>query len=229
MSRVLFILMVGLWTVKSVSGQAPGPAGSQPPKKNGIGLGLKVGLNFADVTDASDLNTSSLAGFNLGVFLAPHSRGVIGSRTELVFSKHGYNYASDTANGSVNLDYIMLCQYMAIHITRFVEIDIGGQTAYLLSVKVDSTTKSMGGVPNSSTSSLLSYYNRFDYGYGIGAEVHPFMGICLGARYSVSLSNLYKQFLSGSTTTGQQPSFVPNTPAIDLKNNVVQVYLGYRF
>jgi Outer membrane protein beta-barrel domain len=123
----------------------------------------------------------------------------------------------------------MLCEYMAIHITRFVEIDLGGQTAYLLSAKVASTTKSMGAGSNSSMSSLLSYYNRFDFGYGVGAEVHPFMGICVGVRYSVSLTNLYKNFLSGSTTAGQQPSFVPSSPSIDLKNNVVQIYLGYRF
>jgi hypothetical protein len=229
MPRHTVILMFILSMSYSVFGQMAGSPGSQPPKSNGIGLGLKVGLNFADVTGASDLNTSSLAGFNVGIFLAPHSKGIIGSRTELVYSKHGYNYASDTANGSVNLDYIMLCQYMAIHITKFVEIDIGGQTAYLLSVKVDSTAKSMGGSSNSSMSSLLSYYNRFDYGYGVGAEVHPFRGICLGARYSVSLNNLYKNLYSGSMTPGQQPSFVPSSPSIDLKNNVVQIYLGYRF
>jgi hypothetical protein len=202
--------------------------GTPPPKSGGgLGFGIKAGLNFADVTGASDLNTSSLAGFNLGIFIDPHTRGVLGSRTELVFSRHGYNYASDTANGSVNLDYIMLAQYMAIHITKYFEIYIGGQTSYLLGVKVDSSNQSMTG-GNAAVSSVLSYYNRFDFGYGGGFEVHPYKGICIGGSYSISLSNLYKQ-LASSYTQGGQPSFYPNAASINLKNNVVQIYAGYRF
>jgi hypothetical protein len=63
-------------------------------------------------------------------------------------------------------------------------------------------------------------------------EIHPFMGICVGARYNISLTNLYKSdFSSMSTGTGTTtpPSFIPSTSNLNLKNNVIQLYAGYRF
>ncbi|HZE86452.1 MAG TPA: hypothetical protein VE035_19160, partial [Puia sp.] len=125
---------------------------------------------------------------------------------------------------SVNLDYIMLAQLMAIHITKYFEIHLGGQTAYLLHAKADSTSSQLSAL-SPGAGKLLSYYNRLDYGFALGAEVHPVSGLLIGARYNISLSNLYNQssFTSGS---GQMPSFAPS---IDLKNNIVQLYLGYRF
>jgi opacity protein-like surface antigen len=190
-----------------------GPA-SGYAQQHSIGIGFKAGFNFANVTNASAINSSSRVGFNAGIFYSTPSK-ILGSRTEIIYSRRGYNYKSDTSNGSVDMDYIMLAQYLAIHITRFVEIDIGAQTAYLLSVKADSNKIATG---NAQVNSLLSYYNRFDYGYGGGVEVHPIAGLLIGARYNISLSNLYK---NAFTTNG-------NT-SIDFKTNVVQVFAGYRF
>jgi hypothetical protein len=191
-----------------------------------IGIGIKAGFNFSNVTKASSINAGSRTGYHLGLLIAPTTHGVLGSRTELIYSRHGYNYTNDTSSGSVNLDYIMLCQYLAIHITKYFEIQLGGQTGYLLHVKADSSRPSTG---NASVDQALSFYNRFDSGFGFGAEVHPAGGLLIGARYNISLSNLYKQpssFSPGQGSGGQIPSFVPN---IDLKNNIVQLYLGYRF
>ncbi|HVS97395.1 MAG TPA: outer membrane beta-barrel protein [Puia sp.] len=200
-----------------------------PPKSQGIGIGIRGGFNFANVTNASQVNGSSLAGYHFAVFLAPHTKGVIGSRTELIYSRSGYNYASDTSQGAVNLDYIMLAQYMAIHITKYFEIDLGGQTGYLLNAKVDSNKQVNYGSPQAN--SIMSYYNRLDYGFGAGVEVHPFMGIVVGARYNISLNSLYKTDLSSFSQggNGQPPSFVPSSGSVNLKNNVIQLYAGYRF
>jgi hypothetical protein len=74
---------------------------------------------------------------------------------------------------------------------------------------------------------MLSFYNRFDYGFGGGLEIHPVLGVLIGARYSLSLNNLYKQ---NTTATSQgQPSYVPSSGNLNFKNNVVQLYVGYRF
>ena len=202
---------------------------SPPPKSHGsgIGIGIRGGFNFSNVTNASDINSSSLAGYHFAIFLAPHSKGLMGSRTELIYSRHGYNYGHDTAGGAVNLDYIMLAQYMAIHITKFVELDFGGQTGYLLNAKVDSNKQVNYG--NAQANQIMDYYNRFDFGFGAGVEIHPFMGICVGARYNISLTNLYKSDFSSMGTGGQPPSFIPSTSDLNLKNNVIQLYAGYRF
>jgi len=181
-------------------------------------FGLKAGVNFANVSKASSINSSSRSGFHIGGMLAPVSKSIISSRTELIFSRQGYSYSTGTTSGDVNLNYIQLGQMMSVNATKYLSILLGLQTAYLLSAKVDSVKSA----PASSYESpgLMGLYNRGEIGYAVGVEGHPVAGLLIGARYNVSLSKLYKSF-----QTGQQPSFT----AQDAKNNVVQVYAGWRF
>lgn len=192
-------------------------------QKHSIGIGIKAGFNFSNVTNASQINAGSRTGYHFGILFAPPSKSIISSRTELIYSRHGYNYSDSTAKatGSIDLDYIMLAQYMCINITKYVQIQFGAQTGYLLHAKADSGQMSTG---NASADQMLSLYNRFQYGYGGGVEIHPYSGLLIGARYSISLSNLYSTtFYSGG---GGMPSFVPN---VNLKNNVLQIFAGWRF
>ncbi len=180
-------------------------------------IGVKAGVNFANVTKASSINSNSRTGFHLGLFLAPPSKGVMGSRTELIFSRQGYNYKTATNTGNVNLDYIMLPQFMAINITKFVQLQLGAQMAFLLNAKVDSSN----GDGSSSGNAIMDMYNRFDYGYGGGVEIHPVKGLLIGARVNISLGDMYKM-----PQPGQQPSFFPS---VDAKNNVFQIFAGWTF
>ena len=77
-------------------------------------IGIKAGLNFANVSKASSINSSSRSGFHAGILLAPASKKIISSRTELIFSRQGYDYKSSTNTGNVNLDYIQMGQLMSI-------------------------------------------------------------------------------------------------------------------
>lgn len=178
-------------------------------------IGIKAGLNFANVSKASSINSSSRSGFHAGILLAPPSKKIISSRTELIFSRQGYDYKTSTNTGNVNLDYIQMGQLISINITKYFSLLLGAQTAYLISSQVDS-----GNGGNSTENKIMDLYNRMDYGYAVGAEVHPLMGLLLGARYNVSLAKVYKDLQSL-----QQPSFTSE----DAKNNVVQLYIGWRF
>jgi hypothetical protein len=185
-------------------------------------FGIKAGVNFANVTKASTINNSNRSGFNAGVFLAPPSKKIISSRTELLFSRQGYSYKTATNTGNVNLDYIMLPQYMSINITKYFSIMVGGQMAILLNAKADSSN-AVPGV-GGAAGTILDYYNKFDYGYGGGIEVHPYKGLLFGARVNISLGNLYKDILT--TTPGSAPSFIPK---VDVKNNLFQLFAGWMF
>jgi hypothetical protein len=205
-------------------GQQPGqPDQPAPPKvkkeHHSIGIGIKAGLNFANVTNASAINSSTRAGYHVGAFFSTDPKRIIGSHTELLYSRHGFNYKNDSVNGSVNLDYLMFTQMMAFNITKYFQIQLGATTSYLLNVRADSSQYSTG---NASTDKLLSYYNRFDYGFAGGIEIHPIAGLLIGARYCLSFANLYKQsaFTGGGSFT---------TPSVNFKNNVVQLSVGYRF
>ena len=182
-------------------------------------LGVKAGLNFANVTNASSVNSSSRTGFHVGVFIAPQSQRMIGSRSEIIFSRQGYNYKTSTNTGNVHLDYIVLPQYMTINITKFFQVQLGGQIAFLLNAKVDSANGNSGMPP--AAAKVMDIYNRIDYGFGGGIEVHPVSGLLVGARFNISLGDLYKN--PGSFASG---SFIPKT---DVKNNVFQIFAGWRF
>src|SRR4029078_6385215 len=89
-------------------------------------IGLKAGLNFANVSKASSINNSSRSGFHAGILLNAGKK-ILGSRTELIYSKQGYDYKSGTNTGTVSLAYIMMPQYMTINITKYFQIQLGGQ------------------------------------------------------------------------------------------------------
>ncbi len=184
-------------------------------------IGIKGGLNYANITKASSINNSSRSGFHAGIFLDPQSNGILGSRTELIYSRQGYDYKTNSNTGNVNLDYLLLPQYMSINITKYVSLHLGGQIAYLLNAKVDSTSAGSNGAYNNK---ILDLFNRFDYGYGGGVEIHPVGGLSLGARVNISLGNLYKE--PAADPSGTPADFIPR---VDVKNNVFQVYAAWTF
>jgi len=192
-------------------------------------LGIKAGLNFTDVTNVSSVNNQSSSGFNVGIFYTTPYTRVLGSKTELVFSRQGYNYETNTVTGKVNLDYIMLPTYMCINITKYFQIQLGMQFGYLMNAHADSANKSNTGITGP-LNSALSYYNRFSYSLGGGVEVHPFKGILVGARMNVSLTDLYKvpdvTNVTALTTMQTSPSFVPE---VNIKSNLFQIYVGWKF
>jgi hypothetical protein len=213
---LLLTSLLSIFFVMAQAQKADSTKKGNGDKSSGLGIGIKAGLNFANITNASSINGHSQTGFHVGLFLGGSSKKILASRTELLFSQQGYSYSLGSASVSNKLNYIMLVQLMAINITKFVQIQFGGQTGYLLNAKSDSAQPSTG---NASADKILSMYSRFDYGFAAGMEIHPVAGLLIGARYNISLSNLYKQPVDGSSGTG----------SVNFKNNVVQLFVGYRF
>jgi hypothetical protein len=190
------------------------------PTHHLIGIGLRAGLNFANITHASDLNSSSQTGYHVGVFFSPAGK-VLAPSTELVFSRQGYDAATSETSTSTKLDYLYFQQLMAINITKYVQIQLGAYSGYLLNAKKDSG-QTQTALDSAGYGSLLSSFNRFDYGATGGLEIHPIAGLLIGARYNLSFNSLYKQALT--VQTGSMSS-----PTVNPKNNVIQVFVGYRF
>lgn len=182
-------------------------------------IGLKGGINFANVTNVSSINNSSNTGYAIGLYFGPKSRRIFGFRTEILYSRQGYNFKSNSNTGNVDLDYILLPQLTTINITKFVQIQLGAQMAFLVNTKVNESNGSTSGYGK-----LMDYYNRIDYGLAGGLEIHPFKGLLVGARYNLSLGDLYKNM--EVTNTGTMPSFIPE---VNVKNNVVNLFIGWHF
>lgn len=176
-----------------------------------LSIAVKAGLNFANVTNASEVKASNRTGYLIGGYIAPKAKKLLGFRSEIILSRQGYDYKTNTNTGKVNLDYLLLPQLITLNFTKKVQLHVGGQAAFLLNAKVDSSNGNTGG-------SLFSYFNRFDYGLVAGGEISPLFGFFIGARINVGLNNV--------SSEGNRPNFIPG---VDAKNNVVQVYAGWRF
>lgn len=174
-------------------------------------IGVKAGLNFANITNASMINHSSRSGFHFGGFLGTGSGKLFGFRTELIYSSQGYNYKSGTNNNDVKLNYILLPQLFCVNITKYIQIQAGGQAAFLLSASNDST---MG------SGSILDYAKRIDFGLTGGFELHPIKKFLIGARINYSFGKVFKDLALGMP----RPSFL----AYEAKNNVVQIFAGLK-
>ena len=174
-------------------------------------IGVKAGLNFANISKTSYINNSNRSGFHAGVFLGTGSRKILGFRTEFIYSSQGYNYKSGTNSSEVTFDYLLLPQMICINFTKYIQVQAGGQLAYLMKASNDSSS---GHV------SILDYAKRFDYGIAAGVEIHPVKHFLLGARFSYSLGKVYKDLASGSP----RPSFL----AYEAKNSVFQLFAGLK-
>jgi hypothetical protein len=194
-------------------------------EKKSIGLGLKGGYNFAKVTGASSVNAANNNGFHIGAFYSPSGAQTKGRgyRTEIIYSKQGYNFATGNTTGSVQLDYILLPQLATLNISKFVQIQAGAQIAFLINAKADSMVNNMS--TRNAYNKVADYYNKIDYGFAGGIEVHPVAGLMVGARLNISFANANKEIMPGVP----YPSFIPNVSGANFKNNVLQIFAGWRF
>lgn len=180
-------------------------------------LGIKVGPNFANITNANEINNTARAGFHAGILFAGSNRSIFSSRTEFLFSRQSYSFKTSSNTGKAGLDYLLLPQLFALNITPLFQIQAGGQIAYLLNAKVD-TTLATG---NGTIDKAINIYNRIDFSFAAGFEVHPIKMVIVGARLNVSLGRLYKV-----PEPGEQYSFIPDFNA---RNNLFQLYAGLKF
>jgi hypothetical protein len=198
--------------------------------KSKSGFGFRVGLNYAKVSGSSDsVQYRYKPGLMVAVFLAPPSTGTIGFRSELLYSKQGFDYTNPNGvTGTVSNDYLMIPQMMTINITKFVQLQAGAFAGYLLNTKDSNQPKST--TDNDPSKAALDLMNRFDYGAAGGIEIHPFKGLILNVRYNMGFAKLYKEQSDIAQTT-PSASFNPlaRYENIDTKNAVIQLSAGYRF
>lgn len=190
------------------------------------GIGLKAGLNFINVKNVksiSDANSTSKTGFMAGAYWVPPVNGIMGYRSEVIFSRQGYDFKTTSTTGEVMMDYIMLPQLMTFNITKFFQLQVGGQVSFLIRAKADSVSNSSAPA---TLKNAMDYYNKFNYGAAGGLEIKPIAGLIIGGRYNAFFGNLNEQ--SSSASTPGLPSFIP-TDGKKLKNGLLQLYIGYQF
>jgi hypothetical protein len=181
-------------------------------------IGIKAGYTWSYPTaDQTGVTLNSRSGYMFGVFLARPSRGVIGYRPEIVYSRQGYSYDEGGKNTAILNDYIYLPQLTTFSIGKFFQLQVGGQVGFLINAKKQASN---------SDSAMLDLMNRVDYGFAGGIELNPVSGLILGARYNLGLGKMYKQEPSSSGIPFPLP-FNPGTT--NFKNGMIHIFIGFKF
>lgn len=190
---------------------------AQSKKSSKPKIGLKAGYNFSYVTGSqTGFEPSHNDGYMISVFFSSANSNGIGYRSELVYSRQGYSFDDGGKNTDVMNDYLYMPHLMTFTIAKLVQLQAGGQVGILLNSKLSGTRDT----------TITGLMNRFDYGFAGGVEVYPVKGLILGTRYNLGLGKLYKRYEQSPATPYPLP-FNPSTT--NLKNGILQFFIGYRF
>jgi hypothetical protein len=185
-------------------------------------FGIKAGYNIAKITGSTpNYSPDTKNGFMVAAFYSPSTRSGFGYRSELVFSRQGFGFDEAGKMNSITSDYIYLPQFTTFGITKFVQLQVGGQIGYLLKSSKETTAEAK-------SQDITSFANRIDYGAAAGIEVYPFKGLILGGRYNFSLGDAYRQPATGNPIPIPNP--LPFNPSdVKGKNAVINFFIGYHF
>jgi len=168
----------------------------------GIDLGIKAGVNFANISDAKqgavNLDYSGRTGVVVGVFAGAKFNDRFGIQADLLYSQQGAEFDG----GDFNLDYVNVPVVAKIFLVKGLNAQIGPQFGVVVN---DEAQTVVGEVINDIA------VNDFDISgvAGIGYDVP--LGLRLEARYNFGISD------------------VPDAPGASGKNSVVTLSVGYSF
>lgn len=168
-------------------------------KAQGLDFGVKAGVNFANITDASNL--SGRTGFVAGIFLGGKLNDNLGLQGELLYSQQGAEFEL----GNFNLDYVNVPVLIKYYVAQGLNIQAGPQFGVVVNDDVNATI--LGEIIDDLGT------NDFDISGVIGLGYDLPMGIRVSGRYNFGLSDVPDD--SRFATSG--------------KNSVVTLAVGYSF
>lgn len=172
-----------------------------------IGIGIKGGLNFANLSGSQSLSAdyNNRTGYHFGAF-ALIKLGKIGIQPEILYSKQGSKYSVNTANFDANFDYINIPIMLKLYTVAGINIQVGPQLGFASGGQATATINNVVSTQNYSD---LIKGNDFSLAMGLGWDL-PF-GLSVDGRYNLGLSNNNNTQNAGT-----------------IKNQVIMVSVGYR-
>lgn len=162
MKRTLIVILVSFLALNTYS--------------QGIDLGVKAGMNFATINDAS-VSLDNRTGFHAGVFLALKFNDKVAIQPEMLYSQQGAEFDL----GKFNLDYVNFPVVLKYYLVKGLNIQVGPQLGFVVNDEI-----SFAGIAGDAEA------EKFDVGGIIGAGVDMPFGLRLDARYNIGFSEVSK-------------------------------------
>jgi hypothetical protein len=163
-------------------------------------FGIKAGANFSN-DNGNGLNgvsTSTLTGFNGGVFFKVPVAGHLAIQPELLYSGQGFKANEGGYDATFTENYINIPVLLKYRFPMGLFIETGPQLGFLMSANA----KIQGA-----SASDKSNYTSTDFAWAVGAGFHiPTTKLAVDLRYNIGISNI----ASSSSNTGSGSNTVHN-------------------
>ena len=169
-------------------------------------FGPKAGVNFANLSGID--NTEMKTGFHVGAVAEIKFNEKFSIQPEVVYSAQGARGMLNNIEGKANLDYINIPILAKYYIVDGFSVEAGPQVGFLVKAEGKGTVNNV-----SVTTDVKDNFKSTDFGLGFGLAYDLPFGMFVNARYNLGLSDIRNNTSSGDA----------------IKNNVIQVGIGYKF
>lgn len=152
----------------------------------GLDLGLKVGANFANISDAT--GGSSKTGFVVGAFAGAKLGDKMGIQADLLYSQQGAAFKP----GDIDLSYVNIPVVLKYFVTESIHVHAGPQFGF----KIDDNLKSD-----------IIEAESFDLAGVAGVGLDLPLGIRADARYNFGLTDIFKSSDANIKAPGKNAVF----------------------
>ena len=183
MKKLAIVLLAGLTFTTAANAQS-------------LRFGVKAGANFANVSGAgtNGVSTSTLVGFNGGVFLGLGLSDNLFIQPELVYSGQGFKESNQGSSGTQTEGYFNIPVLVKYQLPVGVYFETGPQIGFLMSAKAKASGYSADD---------KAQFKSTDFSWAVGAGfVIPSTQLGIDLRYNIGLSNIAADASGGSVKNG---------------------------
>ena len=160
-------------------------------------IGVKAGVNLAKADFSNeDYSTSALIGVHGGVYANYKFAKALAAQLEILYSTEGTKetHIPSGMDFTLNASFIQIPVLLQYLTTAGLTIETGPQFGLVLSMKEKANNGSM-------SQDIKALYKTMDlrWALGLGYQLAAVNGLGIHARYSMSLSALNEQNISGSS------------------------------
>jgi hypothetical protein len=184
-------------------------------------VGVKAGVNYTTITGDDANNVDAQWQYHGGLFVHINLTENLIFQPEALYSRQG---ADLNEGGELDLSYLNVPLLIKFKFAERFGVYAGPQFGVIMKAQTiydDPNGKEI-------TADSEDQFSTFDIGGAFGFEVDLPFNLKTGARYVVSFPSIGEDYQADFDATGQ-PVPSGTIPAADLKNSVIQAYVGIGF
>lgn len=195
-------------------------------QEENVRFGAKAGINISNYggDDYDGISPDLKTGFHLGMVAEIPVTDKFAFQPEVLYSTQGAKleekstYFGIIGNFDVKskLDYINVPLMAKYYIAQGLSLQAGPQIGFLVSAKLESEN-TLGTETEKIDEDIKKRFKSIDFGLNFGLGYQLDMGVFFDARYNLGLSDI------------NDIKFEEGDKEFKIKNNVIQLSVGYKF